>query len=189
MNKTKILGALGFVILVVSILLLTSNNPYWYVLFMFGGLLFFGSVNYYNNEDSIFKILFTNKKRAIKIYFVYILVGVIVEAVRMISDMWEYVAPYNNSILLPIFLLLGYPVFLSFILESFILIKHFLRHKYISIILTFIFVYIWNEISNVYLVRLWVVNSEFDSIIGSVFFIGYVFEVLISIYARELIKK
>lgn len=122
------------------------NSPFWYSPFVIGGTILFNNLNIKKNHFSLFK----NKNKFLFVWFLFVLLGVVVELVgNYWLDGWNY--PFYDKFNYFIHvLLIGYPLVGLFGLSFFVWVKTILHFWLLTLpTVALVFGYI-NEYPNVF---------------------------------------
>ena len=146
--KYNILGVASFIIVIYGIFsAINSKNIFWYSYFLLGGTFFIAYINFNLKNDSLIKRFRKNKLKEIKNYFYYIFIAMLIEIIgRHILNLWSYPNYNTLNIIINVFII-GYPMALFFVYESFILINKYFSFN-ISIVICALINAFLHEIPN-----------------------------------------
>lgn len=135
---------LSIVIVAVSSILYILKSPYWYYPAVIGIWLLFDNLSHLRKNRTTLDLLINKDYKGFYIlYFSLAVLGVLIELIgRVILNFWSY------SYLNPLFILITTPMFYPFILmsfkETFFLVKSFVKHGPISLIVSMLIgIIIW----------------------------------------------
>lgn len=188
MKGVRALGVLGLVLLLAGLVFVFMANALWWIFLTLGGPLFLGAINYILRENALLMQAETNKRALIEVYGVYVLAGLVVETVRIAPHLWRYNGIYNHTVSVILLILIGYPLFLAFIFETFVLVRHVIHRTWLAAGLTALIFVLWNEVPN-NVAPVWVITAPSVVLVSTLFVVGYIFEVLVAVGANRYLTQ
>lgn len=172
--------AIGLALIVAGVAMVARSSVHWWSLVTLGVFVFFGAINSKVGAHSFFYHLHHKNKALVWVCVGYVANGLVVEAIRILPGLWEYAGTYNRPSGVAFFLIVGYPVFLAGMYETYIFFGGVLRSARLGWLAATLFVALWNETFN-RLVPLWVINDPYTVPVTVLFLTGYVAETSVAI--------
>ena len=192
MLKKKLIGSIGFILLIYSLIsAFFYSSKIWYSFFTIGGFLFLSSVNYSIQGKSIINIFEKNWKKGILIYLLFLIITVFIELIgRFWLGLWNY-PDFSLIEKLIHVLIIGYPFALLFVYETIILLRYFLTSNIAIItIATFANAFL-HEIPNTFAWE-WVYTIPYVTFeilqINIVVILGWVILIIATLIIEKILK-
>jgi hypothetical protein len=195
----KLSWSLSIVLIILTLILYFLKSPYWYNPAVIGVWLFFDNIAHLQKNKTTLDLIFNQKyKKFLCLYFALLILAVLIEVIgSLVLKLWSYpklwaIEPLWLMLLINFVSYLFYPFILMSFKEMYVVIKSFIKNKYIScIIFMLLGIIIW-EIPNIFS-QDWIYNIPFISFeifhINIIVIIGWIILIVAPLYVYKLVDK
>lgn len=187
-QMSRWLASLGGGSLAVGVVLTALGCVLWWPFVMVGGALLLSAANVAKNNEPLGRRLEWHPKWVLALWFIYVLAGAVVEAVRIVPDLWDYAPPYEHPVSVAVLIVIGYPAMFVLALEAYVAGRRSRGGRWGGVAVALAVVVCLNEIPNAF-TPMWHVPTDGAGVVHALFAAGYVLEVTIAVGAFVALER